>query len=193
MYIEIITFAHTLLTLHIFWRVLVKHVMLISNVIQQSLNTAHLSVRQLTVQMELTFRSMVNFISVCEEISGARISIEFFANEIAWLLFTCTFNVVLYVTAWHHTEYGGRHYLNNHDDSNWRTNASSISITLNQYQLLSWTQSNGFLLTWTSSCRSLMHTKLQLSRLCCQKQVSRAGISNHIPQFVVRCNFLCMP
>ena len=29
--------------------------------------------------------------------------------------------------------------------------------------------------------------------LCCQKQVSQAGISNYIPQFTVGCNYLSLP
>ena len=29
--------------------------------------------------------------------------------------------------------------------------------------------------------------------LCCQKQVSQAGISNYIPQFIVGCNYLSLP
>ena len=29
--------------------------------------------------------------------------------------------------------------------------------------------------------------------LCCQKQVSQAGISNYIPQFTVKCNYLSLP
>ena len=34
---------------------------------------------------------------------------------------------------------------------------------------------------------------LTIWRLCCQKQVSQAGISNYIPQFTVGCNYLCLP
>ena len=36
-------------------------------------------------------------------------------------------------------------------------------------------------------------TTLLISGLCCQKQVSQAGISNYIPQFTVGCNYLSLP
>ena len=36
-------------------------------------------------------------------------------------------------------------------------------------------------------------TYLNIWRLCCQKQVSQAGISNYIPQFTVGCNSLSLP
>ena len=32
-----------------------------------------------------------------------------------------------------------------------------------------------------------------ICRLCCQKQVSQAGIGNYIPQFTVGCNYVSLP
>ena len=37
------------------------------------------------------------------------------------------------------------------------------------------------------------HQTWDIWELCCQKQVSQAGISNYIPQFTVGCNYLSLP
>ena len=52
----------------------------------------------------------------------------------------------------------------------------------------------------TSSLIGLVHTQknpclffsLVICRLFCQKHVSWVGISNHIPQFIMGCNYLCL-
>ena len=40
---------------------------------------------------------------------------------------------------------------------------------------------------------NILYLYIYIWGLCCQKQVSQAGISNYIPQFTVGCNYLSLP
>ena len=46
---------------------------------------------------------------------------------------------------------------------------------------------------WTSFIPSYVLDFMVIWGMCCQKQVSQAGISNYIPQFTVGCNYLSLP